>query len=224
MTPWTVACQPSLSVRFCRQEYWSGLPCPPPGNLPNLGIQPTPLLSPSLAGGFLTTSTTLEAPENLTTVYFSSPLSFLNYPDNHAHKVTQLEPDILDCEVSGAWASVTKNKASGGDGIPAELFQILKGDAVKVLHSTCQQIWKTQQWLQDWKRSVFIPVPKKGSDKKMFKNYHTIVLISHADKIMLKILQARLQHWRRQWHPTPVLLPGKSHGWRSLIGCSPWAH
>ena len=96
-------------------------------------------MSPALAGGFLTTSTTLGAPENLTTVYFSSPLSFLNHPDNHAHEVTQLEPDILECEVSWALGSVNKNKASRSDGIPAELFQILKGDAVKVLHSACQQ-------------------------------------------------------------------------------------
>ena len=102
------------------------MPCPPPGNLPNPGIPPTSLMSPALAGGFLTTSTTLGAPENLTTVYFSSPLSFLNHPDNHAHEVTQLEPDILECEVSWALGSVNKNKASRSDGIPAELFQILK--------------------------------------------------------------------------------------------------
>ena len=92
------------------------------------------------------------------------------------------------------WAleSITVNKASGGDGIPVELFQILKGDAVKVLHSICQEIWKTQQWPQDWKRSVFISIPKKGNAKE-FSNYHTIALISHASKVMLKILQARLQ-------------------------------
>ena len=94
-------------------------------------------MSPALAGRFLTTNTTLKTPENLTIVYFSSPLSFLNHPDNHTHEVTQLEPDILECEVSWALGSITKNKANGGDGIPAELFQILKGDAVKVLHSTC---------------------------------------------------------------------------------------
>ena len=95
-----------------------------------------------------------------------------------------LEPDILECEVKWALGSITKNKASGGDGIPVELFQILKDDAVKVLHSICQQIWKTQQWPQDWKRSVFIPVPKKGNAKEC-SNYWTIALISHANKLML---------------------------------------
>ena len=106
--------------------------------------------------------------------------------------ITHLEPDILECEVKRALESITMNKASGGDGIPVELFQILKGDAVKVLHSICQQIWKTQQWPQDWKRSVFIPIPKKGNAKEC-SNYRTIALISHASKVMLKILQARLQ-------------------------------
>ena len=101
--------------------------------------------------------------------------------------ITHLESDILECEVKGALGSITTNKASGGDGIPAELFQTLKDDAVKVLHSTCQQIWKTQQWPQDWKRSVFIPIPKKGNAKEGL-NYHTIALISHSSKIMLKIL------------------------------------
>ena len=166
------------------------------------------------------------------------------------------------------------NKPSGGDGIPLERFQILKDDAVKVLHSVCQQIWKTQQWPQDWKMSVFIPIPKKDNAKEC-SNYCTIAFISHTSKVMLKILQARLQQyvnselpdvpacfrkcrgtrnqianihwiiekakefhkniyfcfidyakafWRRQWHPTPVLLPGKSHGWRSLVGCCPWGH
>ena len=91
--------------------------------------------------------------------------------------ITDLEPDILECEVKWALGSITMNKASGGDEIPVELFQILKDDAVKVLHSTCQQIWKTQQWPQDWKRSVFIPIPKKGNAKEC-SNYHTIVLIS----------------------------------------------
>ena len=106
--------------------------------------------------------------------------------------ITHLEPDILECEVKWALGSITTNKASGGDGIPVELFQILKDDAVKVLHSICQQIWKTQQWPQDWKRSVFIPIPKKGNAKEC-SNYCTIALISHASKAMLKILQARLQ-------------------------------
>ena len=108
--------------------------------------------------------------------------------------ITHLEPDILECEVKWALGSITKNKASGGDGIPVELFQILKDDSVKVLHSICQQIWKTQQWPQDQKRSVFIPIPKKGNAKKC-SNYRTIALISHASKVMLKILQARLQQY-----------------------------
>ena len=104
--------------------------------------------------------------------------------------ITHLEPDVLEGEVKWALGSTTMKKASEGDGIPAELFQILKGDAVKVLHSICQQIWKTQQWPQDWKRSVFIPIPKKGNAKE-YSNYGTIVLISHASKFRLKILQAR---------------------------------
>ena len=108
--------------------------------------------------------------------------------------ITQLEPDILECKVKWALGNITKNKASGSDGIPVELFQILKDDAVKVLHTICQQIWKTQQWPQDWKRSVFIPNPKKGSAKEC-SNYHTIALISRASKVMLKILQARLQQY-----------------------------
>ena len=106
--------------------------------------------------------------------------------------ITHLEPDILECEVKWALKSITTNKASGGDGIPVELFQILKDDAVKVLPSICQQIWKTQQWPQAWKRSVFIPIPKKGNAKEC-SNYHTITLISHTSKVMLKSLQARLQ-------------------------------
>ena len=105
----------------------------------------------------------------------------LNDPDNHDGVVTHLEPDILECEVKWALGSITTNKASGGGGIPVELFQILKDDAVKVLHSICQQIWKTQQWPQDWKRSVFIPIPKKGNAKECSK-YNTITLISHASK------------------------------------------
>ena len=108
--------------------------------------------------------------------------------------VTQLEPDILECEVKWALGSIIMNKANGRDGILAELFKILKDDAVKVLHSIWQQIWKTQQWPQDWKRSVFIPIPKKGNAKE-YANYHTIALISHTSKVMLKILQARLQHY-----------------------------
>ena len=108
--------------------------------------------------------------------------------------ITHLEPDILECEVKWALESITMNKASGGDGIPVELFEILKDDAVKVLHSICQQIWKTQQWPQHWKMSVFIPIPKKGNAKEC-SNYCTIALISHASKVMLKILQARLQQY-----------------------------
>ena len=118
----------------------------------------------------------------------------LNDPDNHNGVVIHLEPDILEREVKQALGSITMNKASGGDGIPAELFQILKDDVVKVLYSICQKIWKTQQWPQDWKRSVFIPIPKKGSAKEC-SNYCTVGLISHASKIMLKILQARLQQY-----------------------------
>ena len=109
----------------------------------------------------------------------------LHDPDDHDGMITHLEPDILECEVKWALGSFTMNKASGGDGIPAELFQILKDDAVKVLHSICQQIWKTQQWSQDWKRSVFIPIPKKGNAKEC-SNYSTVVLISHANKVMPK--------------------------------------
>ena len=112
-------------------------------------------------------------------------------PDNHDGVITHLEPGIQECEVKWALRIITMNKASGGDGIPVELFKILKDDAVKVLHSICQQIWKTQQWPQDWKRSVFIPVPKKSNAKKC-SNYCTVVLISHTSKVMLKILQARL--------------------------------
>ena len=108
--------------------------------------------------------------------------------------ITHLEPDILDYEVKWALGSITTSKPSGGDGISVELFQILKDDAVKVLHSICQQIWKTQQWSQDWKRSAFISIPKKGNVKERL-NYCTISLISHASKVMLKILQARLQQY-----------------------------
>ena len=118
----------------------------------------------------------------------------LHDPDNHDGVITHLETDILECKVRWALRSNTTNKASGGDGIPVELFQILKDDAVKVLHSICQQIWKTVQRPQNWKRSVFIPIPKKGNAKDC-SNYCTIALISHASKVMLKILQARLQQY-----------------------------
>ena len=125
--------------------------------------------------------------------------------------VTHLEPDILECEVKWALGSITNNKASGGDGIPAELFQILKDNAVKVLHSICQQTWKAQQWPQDWKRSVFIPIPKKGNTKEC-SDYCTLVLISHAGKIMLKILQAKLQKYMNQE------LPDVQYGFRKGRG------
>ena len=118
----------------------------------------------------------------------------LHDPDNHDGVVTYLEPDILEWEVKWALGSITTNKANGDDGIPVELFQILKDDAVKVLHSIYQQIWKTQQWPQDWKRSVFIPIPKKGNAKEC-SNYCRIALTSHASKVVLKILHARLQQY-----------------------------
>ena len=118
----------------------------------------------------------------------------LHDQDNHDGVITHLQPGILEWEVEWALGSITMNKASGGDGLPAELFQILKDDAVKVLHSICQQIWKTQQWPQGWKRSVFIPIPKKDNAKEC-SNYRTIALISHASKVMLKILQARFQQY-----------------------------
>ena len=115
----------------------------------------------------------------------------LHDPYDHDGVIIHLEPDILECEVKWALGSITTNTASGSDGVPVELFQILKDDAVKLLHSICQQIWKTQQWPQDWKRSVFIPIPKKGNAKEG-SNYHTIALISHASNIIFKILQVRL--------------------------------
>ena len=118
----------------------------------------------------------------------------LQDPDNHDGVITHLEPDILECEVKWALESITTNKATGDDGIPVELFQILKDDAVKVLHSICQQIWETQRWPKDWKRSVFIPISNKGNAKEC-SNYHTIALISHASKLIRKILQARLQQY-----------------------------
>ena len=124
----------------------------------------------------------------------------LHDPDNHYGVITHLEPDILECEVKWALGNMATNKAGGGDGIPVELFQILKDDAVKVLHSICLQIWKTQQWPQDWKRSVFIPVPKKGNAKE-FSNYCTVALISHASKVMLKILHAGSQKYRNHELP-----------------------
>ena len=135
--------------------------------------------------------------------------------------ITHLEPDILECEVKWALESMTMNKASRGDGIPVELFQILKNDAVKVLHSICQQIWKTQQWPQDWKRSVFIPIPKKGNAKEC-SNYHTIALISHASKVMLKILQARLQQYVNRELPDIQADFRKGRGSRDQIANIRW--
>uniref|UniRef100_A0A4W2GBS2 RNA-directed DNA polymerase n=1 Tax=Bos indicus x Bos taurus TaxID=30522 RepID=A0A4W2GBS2_BOBOX len=145
----------------------------------------------------------------------------LHDPDNHDGVITDLEPDILECEVKWVLESITTDKASGGDRIPVELFQILKDDAVKVLHSTCQQIWKTQQWPQDWKRSVFIPIPKKGNAKEC-SNYRTIALISHASKVMLKILQARLQQYVN--HELPDVQAGfrKGRGTRDQIANTRW--
>ena len=122
----------------------------------------------------------------------------LHDPDNHDGVITYLELDILECEVNWAFGSISMNKANGGDGIPGEVFQILKDDDVKVLQSICQQIWKTQQWPQDQKRSVFIPILKKGNAKECSK-YRTTALISHASAAMLKILQAQLQqHLNRE--------------------------
>ena len=145
----------------------------------------------------------------------------LHDADNHDDVITNLEPDILECEVKWPLQSMTTNKASGGDGIPVELFQILKGDAVKVLHSICQQVWKIQQWPQDWKRSVFISIPKKGNAKEC-SNYCTIALISHASKVMLKILQARLQQYVS--HELPDVQAGfrKGRGTRDQIGNICW--
>ena len=135
--------------------------------------------------------------------------------------ITHLEPDILGCEVKWALGSITRNKASGGDGIPIELFQILKDDAVNVLHSTCQQIWKTQWWPQDWKKSVFISIPKKGNAKGC-SNYRTIALISHTSKVMLKILQARPQQYVN--HELPDIQAGfrKGRGTRDQIANIRW--
>ena len=142
-------------------------------------------------------------------------------PDNHDGVITHLEPDILECEFKWALGSITTNKASGCDGIAVELFQILKDDAVKVLHSICQQIWKSQQWSQDWKRSVFIPIQKKGNAKEC-SNYCTIAFISHANKIMLKILQARLQQYMNLKLPDVQAGFRKGRGTRDQIANICW--
>ena len=142
-------------------------------------------------------------------------------PDNHDGVVTCLEPDIMECEVKWALGSLTMNKASGVDGIPAELFHILKDNAVKVLHSVCQQIWKIQQWPQDWKRSVFIPIQKKDNAKEC-SEYCTIALISHASRVMLKILQARLQQYVSQELPNVQAGFRKGRGTRDQIANICW--
>ena len=139
----------------------------------------------------------------------------LHDPDNHDDVITNLEPDILECEVKWALGSISTNKLSGGDRIPVALFQILKDDAVKVLHSICQQIWKTQQWPQVWKRSVFTPVPKKGNAKEC-SDYHKIALISYTSKLMLKIPQARLQQYMN-WE-----VPDVQAGFRKGRGIRNW--
>ena len=135
--------------------------------------------------------------------------------------MTHLELDILECEVKSVLKSITTNKASGCDGIPVELFQILKDDAVKVLHSICHQIWKTQQWSQDWKKAIFIPIPKKGNPKEC-PNYHTIALISHASRVMLKILQARLQQYVNHELPDVQADFRKGRGTRDQIANNCW--
>ena len=145
----------------------------------------------------------------------------LHDPDNHDGVITHLEPDILECEVKRVLGSITTNKASGGDGIPVELFQILKDDDVKVLHSICQPIWKTQQWPQDWKRSVFIPVPKKGNGKEC-SNDCTIAFIAHTSKVMLKILQARVQKYVNREIPDAQAGFRKGRGTRDQIANIPW--
>ena len=146
---------------------------------------------------------------------------YLHDQDNHDGVITHLEPDIMECEVKWALGSITMNKASGGDGILVELFRILKDDAVKVLHSICQQIWKIHQWPQDWKRSVFVQIPKKGNAKEC-SNYYTIALISYASKVMLKILQARLQQYMNSELPDVQAGFRKGRGTRDQIANIPW--
>ena len=145
----------------------------------------------------------------------------LHDPDNHDGVITHLEPDILECEVKGTLGSITTNKASGCDGIPAEIFQILKNGAIKVLHSICQQIWKTHQWPQDWQRSVFILTQRKSNAKEC-SNYHTFALISHSSKVMLNILQARLQQYVNQELPDVQAGFRKGRGIRDKIANVCW--
>ena len=151
----------------------------------------------------------------MTRIHRRTVQKYLQDPDNHDSVIIHLEPDILECEVKWALGSVTMNKASGGDGIPVELVQILKDDAVKVLHSICQKIWKTQQWPQDWKKSDFIPIPKKGNAKEC-SNYHTIALISHS------ILQARLQQYVNCELPDVQAGFRKRRGTRDQIANTCW--
>ena len=158
-----------------RQEYWSGLRLSFPGDLPDPGGRTQ---ISCIAGRLFTIRSILRG------LYWCLIVVLICI-----FLMPHLEPDIAECEIKWALESITRNKASGGDGIPVELFQILKDDAVQVLHSICQQIWKTQQWPQDWKRSVFIPIPKKGNAKEC-SNYCTTALISHTSRVMLKILQA----------------------------------
>ena len=141
--------------------------------------------------------------------------------DNHNGVITHLEPDFLECKSKWALGNIIANKANGGDGIPVELFQILKDDAVEVLHSICQQIWKTQQWPQDWKSSVFIPIPKKGNAKEC-SDCCTIALILHTSKVMLKILQARLQQYVNQEFPDVEARFRKGRGTRDQIANICW--
>src|SRR5574337_617102 len=145
----------------------------------------------------------------------------LHDPDNHDSVITHQESDILECKVKWVLGSITTNKANGGDGIPVELFQILKDDAVKVWHSICQQIWKTRQWPKDWKGSVFIPIPKEGNSKEC-SNYYTIALISHTSKVMLKILQARLQQYMNCELPDVQASFRKGRGTRDQMANIHW--
>ena len=157
----------------------------------------------------------------MTRIHRRTIQKYLHVPNNHEGVIFHPEPDILDREVKWALGSITMNKANGGDGILVELFQILKYDAVKVLHSICQQIWKIQQGPQDWKQSVFIPILKKGSAKEC-SNYHTIALISHTSKIMLKILQARLQQYVNRELPDVQAGFRKGRGTRDQIAYIHW--
>ena len=148
----------------------------------------------------------------------------LNDPDNHDGMITHLEPGILECKVKWALGSITTNKATGGDGIPAELFEIRKDDAVKVLHLLCQQIWKTQQWPQDWKRSIFIPIPKKGNVKEC-SNYRTIALISYASKEKAMAPHSGTLAWKIPWMEEPGRLQSTGshrvgHDWSDLAAAA----